>query len=76
MSSRNGRRIVALLCLAALLLLSVSAPGHALPAAILMPFWVVLAVVLPLALRLEDDDAPTPAAPCLAVLPSRAPPAR
>lgn len=76
MAPRTGRRIVALLCLTALLLLSVSQAGHGLPVAILVPFWAVLAILVAATVRVEDHDATVCPAPCLAVLPSRAPPAR
>jgi hypothetical protein len=64
------------LCLAAILLVSLAQTDHALPAAVLVPFWIVLAVLLPVAIRREDTAEAVCVAPCLAVLSSRAPPAR
>jgi len=75
-ASPSTRRIVALFCLAAILLLSLGQGGHGLPVAILAPFWIVLAIVLALAFapREEHRRALSPAfAPRL---PSRAPPVR
>jgi hypothetical protein len=69
-------RILALFCAAAILLLSLTQPGLGLPIALLAPFWMVLAVLLPLAFRLEGAAEILCPAPCLAVLPARAPPAR
>jgi hypothetical protein len=70
------RRSVALLCLAAILLLAMAQLDHGLPVAVLAPFWIVVAVLVPLAIRREDMAEAVCAALCLAVLPSRAPPAR
>ena len=75
-ASRSIRRIFALLCLAVLLLVSLAPTGHGLPVAVLVPFWIVLAVLFPLSVRREDIVELAYAAPCFAVLPSRAPPAR
>jgi hypothetical protein len=72
----TARRILVLLCLAAILAVAVGAAGHGLPVAVLAPFWVVLAVLAPVAFRLADDDVPLCAAPATAVLPARAPPVR
>jgi hypothetical protein len=73
---KTSRRIIALLCLAAVLLLSLTQADHGLPVAILVPFWIVLALLLPVAIRREDVAEAVCTAPCLAGLPSRAPPGR
>jgi hypothetical protein len=39
MTARTTRRIVALLCLAAILLLAMAQAGHGLLVAVLAPFW-------------------------------------
>jgi len=69
MASCPSRRIVALLCLAALLFLSLAPAGQGLPVAVLVPFWIVLTVLLPVAIRREDVAEPVCAAPCLPYYP-------
>jgi hypothetical protein len=69
------RRIVALLCLAAILLL-LAQPGHGLPVAVLVPFWIVLAVILSAEIRSREGCETKVATACLAVLSPRAPPVR
>jgi hypothetical protein len=73
---RTIRRIVALLCLAAILLISLGQADHGLPLAVLVPFWIVLATILAVAILPLEDARPALLPVAARVLASRAPPAR
>jgi hypothetical protein len=73
-TGRTAARIIALLCLAAVMLAALAPGGHGLPVAILAPFWLFLAILVPLAVLFpESSDQAVPAS-FVAVVPGRAPP--
>jgi hypothetical protein len=69
----DARKLVAVLCLAVVLVAALTPSASGLLHAILVPAWVFVAAILVFSIREIADKGPQPP-PFLAVLASRAPP--
>lgn len=69
-----ARRLIAFLCIAAIVFAAFAPPGAATLPAILPPLWLCLFVVVGLLIRDEADEFQRPSRPFLLVLASRPPP--
>ena len=72
----QARRLSALLCLAVLLLATLTSVSLGLPFAILVPVWLFLAFVVCVSGVGPAEDADVLRIPFLSIVPSRAPPIR
>jgi hypothetical protein len=70
----HARRLIALFCLAALLIAALIPVASGLPFGVLVPLWIFVAVIVTLSIRRPLDDSSPLRVSCVPLLPSRAPP--
>jgi len=71
---QESRRLIALVCLAVVLLAALAPGASGLPVALLAPFWLFFGLILSVPERREGEACDPLAFPALSVVPSRAPP--